>query len=164
MLKSPIPAEARLGADIFTYVGIIEQLARTRAVRGLKGSGLTFPQFVLLNHFRRRPTEETKTVTSIARAMQQPLPGITKTIQKMISSGLIKTSDAPGDGRSKLLILSPKGVKAHDKALESLSVTFRAAFTGWTEAEMIDLFKLLGKLKNWMDTEGRKVSVRANHS
>lgn len=156
MLKPPAANEARLGYDILTYVGIIEHLTRTRAEKALRGTGVTFPQFAFLNHFRRRPAEEPKTVTSIARAFQQPQPGVTKTLQKMLAQGLIKAVDAPDDGRSRLLALTPKGIKAHDKALAVLSDQFRAAFTDWTEPEMTALFQHLSKLKAWMDTEGRK--------
>jgi DNA-binding MarR family transcriptional regulator len=156
MLKPPGAIEARLGYDILTYVGIIEHLTRTRAEKALRGTGITFPQFVLLNHFRRRPPEEPKTVTSVARAMQQPQPGITKTLQKMITLGLIKSVSAPGDGRSKLLQLTPKGVKAHEKALAILGDHFRAAFAEWNEADLTSLFGHLSRLKAWMDTEGRK--------
>jgi DNA-binding MarR family transcriptional regulator len=156
MLKPPSTTEARLAYDILTYVGIIEHLTRTRATRALRGSGLSYQQFVLLNHFRRRPPEEPKTVTSIARAMQQPQPGITKTLQKMLAQGLIKAVDAPGDGRSRLLMLTPKGNKSHEKALASLSDHFRAAFADWTEGDMTAMFQHLSRLKAWMDTEGRK--------
>lgn len=156
MLKPPSATETRLAYDILTYVGIVEHLVRTRAEKGLRGTGVTFPQFAFLNHFRRRPAEEPKTVTSIARAFQQPQPGVTKTLQKMIAQGLIKAAEAPGDGRSKLLTLTPKGAKAHEKALAVLSDQFRAAFADWTEAQMAEFFQHLSKLKGWMDTEGRK--------
>lgn len=156
MFKPPGAAESRLGYDILTYIGIIEQLTRTRAEKALRGTGITFPQFVMLNHFRRRPTDEPKTVTSIARAMQQPQPGVTKTLQKMLTQGLIKASDAPGDGRSRLLSLAPKGFKAHDRALAILNDQFRGAFAEWSEPEMTELFRHLSRLKGWMDTEGRK--------
>ena len=156
MLKPPSANEIRLAYDILTYVGIIEQLTRTRAGKGLRGAGIAYPQFVMLNHFRRRPPDEPKTVTSISRAMQQPQPGVTKTLQKMLAQGLIKAIDSPDDARSRLLALTPKGLKAHDKALAILSDQFRAAFADWTESEMAAFFQHLAKLKGWMDTEGRK--------
>jgi DNA-binding MarR family transcriptional regulator len=156
MLKPPTATEARLAYDILTYVGIIEHLTRTRAEKALRGTGVTFPQFVMLNHFVRRPQDEPKTVTSIARAMQQPQPGVTKTLQKMLSLGLIKAASAPGDGRSRLLTLTAKGAKAHEKSLGVLAGQFRAAFADWREDEMSVLFQHLARLKTWMDTEGRK--------
>lgn len=156
MLKPNSAAETKLAYDILTYVGIIEQLTRKRAERGLKGSGITFSQFVMLNHFRRRPADEPKTVSGVARAMQQPQPGVTKTLQKMLAQGLIKATGAPDDARSRLLSLTPKGVKAHSRALEILTEQFRAAFADWTEADMAGLLQHLARLKGWMDTEGRK--------
>jgi DNA-binding MarR family transcriptional regulator len=156
MLKPPGASEARLAYDILTYVGIIEHLTRTRAAKALRGTGITFPQFAFLNHFRRRPQDEPKTVTSIARDFQQPQPGVTKTLQKMLALGLIKAVAAPDDARSKLLQLTPKGVKAHEKALAVLTDQFRAAFADWSEADLTQLFAHLHRLKSWMDTEGRK--------
>jgi DNA-binding MarR family transcriptional regulator len=69
---------------------------------------------------------------------------------------LIKAIDSPDDARSRLLALTPKGNKAHEKALAVLNDQFRAAFADWTEAELVSMFQHLSKLKSWMDTEGRK--------
>ena len=86
---------------IFNWIGIINQLSTTRISRALPPLKLPFPQFVLLIHFSHRP-EEAKTVTGVAAAMQQPQPGITKTIQKMLARKLLRAAPAPGDARSKL--------------------------------------------------------------
>ena len=155
-MQAPSPPDvARLGYDILTFVGIIEHLARTRASRGLKAAGVSFPQFVLLNHFVRRPAEEAKTVSSVARAMQQPQPGITKTIQKMIAQGLLRVIPATHDRRVKLLMLTPKGQRAHQKALEQLAPLFAPAFEEWAPQELTTLAQHLLRLKEWLDTKGR---------
>ena len=92
-------SQARLGWKIFNWIGILNQLATNRAERSLAELKLPMPQFVVLNHFSHRPNE-TKTVTAVAQAMQQPQPGITKTIQNLVTRKLLKADPAPGDGRS----------------------------------------------------------------
>ena len=70
----------------------------------LRPLGFQLPQFVMLNHFSHRP-DEAKTVTSVARALQQPQPGVTKTVQKLVAKGWLRGRSSEGDGRSKLLML-----------------------------------------------------------
>jgi len=149
----------RAGWRILTWIGIIDQLASARAADALRQIALPLPQFVILNHFSHRP-DEPRTVTGIARALQQPQPGVTKTIQKMLEGGLLAAATAPGDGRSKLLRLTPKGAKAHQRAIALLTPAFEAAFAGWEEGDFADLFRRLNPLKTWLDTEGRKPVAR----
>ena len=75
-----------LAFRIVNWIGIINQLSSTEANRVLKPLGLGLPQFILLNHFSHRP-EETRMVTEIARALQQPQTGIMKTVQKLVERG-----------------------------------------------------------------------------
>ena len=77
-------SQAQVGWRIFNWIGIIDQLATARAEHTLADLKLPFPQFVMLNHFSHRP-HEAKTVTAVASALQQPQPGVTKTIQKLIA-------------------------------------------------------------------------------
>ena len=147
-------AQALLGWRIFNWIGIINQLATTRASRTLGELKLPFPQFVLLNHFSHRP-QEAKTVTSVAQAMQQPQPGITKTIQKMIARKLLRSDPAPDDARSKLITITPKGLELHARAVQAFVPRFAEVFSGWDDREMEELSQKLDKLKVWLDTRGR---------
>jgi DNA-binding MarR family transcriptional regulator len=148
-------AQAALGWRIFNWIGIIDQLAQNRATRALDELKLPFPQFVMLNHFSHRP-QEAKTVTGVAAALQQPQPGVTKTIQKMVARKLLKADPAPGDGRSKLLTITPKGLETHARAINAFVPRFAEVFSGWDDAEMEVLAKQLDRLKVWMDTKGRE--------
>ena len=96
-MARPTESDIRLGAKILTWIGIINQLSATRITQALKPLRLPYPQFVLLIHFSHRPSEP-QTVTGVASAMQQPQPGITKTIQKMIVKKLLRTSPAISAG------------------------------------------------------------------
>ena len=149
-------SDIRLGVKILTWIGIIDQLSTTRVTRALKPLKLPYPQFGLLVHFSRRPPEEAQTVMRVAAAMQQPQPGVTKTVQKMVAKKLLRVAPSPGDARSKLLYLTPKGVETHGKALGALVPVFRELFEPWSETEMSDLIEQLDRLKVWLDTKGRE--------
>jgi DNA-binding MarR family transcriptional regulator len=155
MATRPTEAQVALGWRIFNWIGIINQLAEARATKALSELKLPFPQFVMLNHFSHRPNEP-KTVTSVASALQQPQPGVSKTIQKMVGRKLLKADPAPGDARSKLLTITPKGLETHARAVAAFVPKFAEVYSGWDDKEMEDLFRLLDRLKVWMDTKGRE--------
>lgn len=134
---------------------MINQLTTTRASRALAAIGLPFPQFVLLNHFGWRP-REAKTVSGVASAMQQPQPGVTKTIQKMLKGGILRAAPSKDDARVKLIYVTPKGLRMQKRALAALEPAFQGAFAGWQAEELEALFQHLDRLKVWLDTEGRK--------
>jgi DNA-binding MarR family transcriptional regulator len=153
-MARPTEAQALLGWRIFNWIGIIDQLATTRAKRSLDELKLPFPQFVMLNHFSHRPNEA-KTVTGVASALQQPQPGVTKTVQKLVARKFLKADPAPGDGRSKLLTITPKGLEMHARAIAAFVPRFAEVYSGWDDAEMENLARQLDRLKAWLDTKGR---------
>jgi DNA-binding MarR family transcriptional regulator len=155
MATRPTEAQALLGWRIFNWIGIIDQLAQTRATKALAELKLPMPQFVMLNHFSHRPNEA-KTVTAVANALQQPQPGVSKTIQKMVARKLLKADPAPDDARSKLIAITPKGLETHQRAVQAFVPKFAEVYGGWSDAEMEELFRLLDRLKVWMDTKGRE--------
>jgi DNA-binding MarR family transcriptional regulator len=144
--------ETSLAFRIVNWIGIIDQLASTEANRVLRPLGLQLPQFVLLNHFSHRP-EETKTVTSIARALQQPQPGVTKNVRKLVAKGWLRERSHGGDGRSKLLLFTAAGAAKHRAAVAALSPGLERAVAGWSDRERETLFALLDRLKVWFDRD-----------
>jgi DNA-binding MarR family transcriptional regulator len=135
---------------IINWIGIIDQLAGTQANRLLRPLDLALPQFVLLNHFSHRP-DEGRTVTAIVRALQQPQPGITKTVRKLLDKAWLREEANPGDGRSKVLFLTPAGLARHDAAVTVFTRALAPAFDGWSTAEQQSLFVQLDRLKTWLD-------------
>ena len=154
-MARPGESQVLLGSKILTWIGIINQLAQARSTRALAALKLPYPQFLLLNHFSHRP-EEAKTVTGVATAMQQPQPGITKTVQKLIARKYLRATAVPNDGRSKLLYLTPKGLETYGRAIAALVPVFRDLYEPWSEAEMNDLIAKLDRLKVGLDTKGRE--------
>lgn len=143
---SPPPIEFR----IVNWIGIIDQLASERGRKALAALDLPLPQFVVLNHFSHRP-EEPKTVGGVAAALQQPQPGVTKTVQKLVDRGLLTVEPSSLDGRSKILRLTAKGQALHARAVAAVMPEAARAFAGWTEAEKRTLFDRLDRLKRWFD-------------
>ena len=134
-----------------TWIGIIEQLQRTRAERLLKPLGLGFPEFSMLVHFSHgRPPE--KTVTGIAADMQQLQPAVTKTVAKLVAKGLLKAAPSATDGRSKLLTMTAKGRAGLARALAAMGPATMAAFADWSARELEQLFAGLDRLKVYFDT------------
>jgi len=149
-----VTAKAGSGPDIrfriITWIGIINQLVSTKANRLLKEHGLPFPQFVLLNHFSHRP-DEGKTVTDIARAMQQPQPGVTKTIAKLTRRGYLEARPSASDGRSKVVFMTPAGQAAHKGAVAILMPVVADTFADWPEGDLAELFAGLDAVKVYLD-------------
>lgn len=144
MTEPPLPFR------IVNWIGIVDQLASTEATRLLRPLDVPLPQFILLNHFSHRPEME-RTVTTVARALQQPQPGITKTVQKMVARGWLKEQASAEDGRSKVLRLTAPGQAKHRAALAALMPGLSQAFAGWPEEDKQRLFELLDRLKVWFD-------------
>jgi len=144
-----VPAQL-LDFRILNWIGIIDQLSSTKVRQHLEGTNVPPPQFALLNHFGHRPLEG-KTVTKIAWAMQQPQPGITKTITKMLVKGFLREEANPEDGRSKILFLTDEGVEAHELAKARLIDALDGVFETWSEDEKRDFYGYLDKLKVYFD-------------
>ena len=141
-----------LAFRIVNWIGILDQLTSTEANRLLKPLGLGLPQFVLLNHFSHRP-DEARTVTDIARALQQPQPGVTKTVQKLVDKGWLGEQANGRDGRSKLLVLTAAGKARHRAAITALMPSLSRAFADWSVRDQQTLFTLLDRLKLWFDRD-----------
>lgn len=144
-------SEADRRFKILNWIGIVDQLATTKANRLLDAIGLPMPQFIVLNHFSHRP-HEPRTVTGIAAAFQQPQPGMSKTIQKLVERGYLRAEADASDGRVKQLMLTPEGQAAHMAARECLAPDIAATFAGWDSSELETLLRLLDRLRVHLDT------------
>lgn len=148
------PSHAAATADIrfriLNWIGIVDQLASTRANALLAPCGLTLPQFSVLNHFTWRG-QDGLTVGQVAAAMQQQQPGVTKLLQKLEGAALLRSAPNPEDGRSRLFHLSEAGRAIHHDAVERLSAALVEPFEGWSEAELETCLALLDRLKGRLD-------------
>jgi DNA-binding MarR family transcriptional regulator len=149
---TPALSEADRRFRALNWIAIVDQLATTKANRMLDAIDLPMPQFTVLNHFAHRPREP-RTVGGIAAAFQQPQPGVTKTVQKLLDKGYLEAEPDSRDGRVKRLRLTPTGSAAHEAARQRLAPDIAAVFTGWREQELETLLGLLDRLKTYLDRE-----------
>ncbi len=144
------PQDAELGFRILNWIGIIEQLISHRASRRLAALALTVPQFALLNHFSHRP-EERRTVTQLARVMQQTQPAITKTVKALVAAGYLRVRTDKDDRRVKWLKLTARGQKVRARAIDLMGPDIAKMFGDWRAEEMDELMALLDRLKRYLD-------------
>lgn len=135
---------------VLNWIGIIAQLQETLGASLLAPLDLSMSEFVLLNHLCHRQ-DVPRTVMQIARARQQPQPGVSKQLARLEAKGLVASSPHPGDQRARLVRLTPKGVAAHGEARAILTEMARAPFADWTDADMARVFERLDGLKCWFD-------------
>jgi len=138
------------GFRILNWIGIIEQLTRNLATKRLEALPVSFPQFSVLNHFSHRP-DESKTVTSVAQAMQQTQPAITKTVQALTSLGYLTVTTDKEDKRIRWLKITQKGLDVRQAAIGVLGPDISSIFANWKESELHELFVMLDKLKIHLD-------------
>src|SRR5690606_41503030 len=124
---------------IINWISTISQLSDTTMRQYLDGTDVPPPQYFILNHFNHQPDAH-KTVSSVAWAMQQPQPGITKTIAKLLAKGFPRAEDNPADGRSKFLFVTAGGIEAHAEAREWLEAALSPTIEGrrdWANTDRV---------------------------
>ena len=141
---------AGLRFQVLNWIGIVAQLSSTLVNQRLAPMDLSYSQFVILNHMTFRG-EDGLTVTDIARAIQAPQPGVTKTVQKLLDKQLLKAVPNPEDGRSKILFLTASGKRVRAKAVKDLSEMAAPPFEGIPATRLRSMLTDLDQLKIWFD-------------
>ena len=131
-----------------TEIGIIEQLIRAKLERVLP-DGLKISQFTALNHLKRlqgkwRPAR-------LANAFQVTRAAMTNTLQRLESRGLIKIEIDPGDGRGKLVSLSPAGRDMHDKCINAIGSLFAELGKGFGSQKFKVALPFLEEIRSYLD-------------
>ena len=141
---------AALRFQVLNWIGIVAQLSSTLVNQRLAPMDLSYSQFVILNHMTFRG-QDGLTITDIARAIQAPQPGVTKTVQKLLDKKLMKAVPNPEDGRSKILFLTSAGKRLRAKAVKDLSEMAAPPFEGISASRLRAMLADLDKLKIWFD-------------
>ncbi len=102
--------------EFFNEIGIINQLSSTRFERVLP-DGLTLSQFSVLNNFAR--LGGTRTPAQLANAFQVTKGAMTNTLKKLAARGCIELQPDPADGRSKIVAVTPAGLKLRETAIKA---------------------------------------------
>lgn len=150
MSKDPITDPEEKIRQILTWIGVSQQLLVTRINRLLKGTGLPFAQFVMLNHFGAFEGERW-TATRLAEAFETGQPGVSKTLHRLVGKGYLRIEPDPVDGRVKFHLLTVKGKVMYEEALRRLSPDVGLIFAEWNAEDLDALHARLFQLKTWLD-------------
>lgn len=140
-------ADADLFA-VFNEIGIINQLATTQLERQLP-DGLKVSHFAVLNHFAR--LGGSRTPVELARAFQVTKGAMTNTLAKLEARGLVSIKANPGDARSKLVTITPKGARAREEAIKAVTPLFADLAKEIPPAKLQALMPVLQELRVILD-------------
>lgn len=132
----------------FNEVGIINQLASTRAERAMPHD-LTMSQFSVLNHFMRGLPP--KSPLELANAFQVTKGAMTNTLKQLQKKDFVKIVPHETDGRSKIVAISDAGRNAHRDAQMQLLELFSDFSSHFAPEEVKALVPGLEKIRIWLD-------------
>ncbi len=147
-------AKERKARQILIWLDVAEKHLATRVNRRLKGVGLPFAQFVILDHLASLPAE-TWTVSRLASLLDTGQPGISKIMGRLVAKGLVGFEADRVDRRVKHHSLTAAGRAAHGDASRRLAPQAEDIFTGWQEEHLDALQALLYKLKTSLRDQPR---------
>jgi len=110
-----------LAITLFSEIGVIDQLARTRLSRALP-EGMALSQFAVLNHFAHIGGE--RTPAQLARMQHVTKGAMTNTVSRLSEAGYIHIRPDWDDARKKWVSISPAGQAARDRAVHSIAPVF----------------------------------------
>ena len=142
------PFDDLLAFRILNEIGIIDQLAQTRAAR-LLAPALNMSQFALLNHFARLGGEHS--LVRLAGIMQVTKAAMTNTVTRLRDKGLLDVGPDPSDGRGKLVRLTPAGRQARERAVRLLARELARLDAAVSSDELATALPVLQRLRVWFD-------------
>lgn len=107
-----------LAVALFSELFTADQMMRNRLSRMLP-KGMELSHFSVLNHLARFKQE--RTPAQLARAFHVTRGAMTNTLGKLEIAGYVHIRPDWDDARSKLVTISPAGVRARDTALEAIT-------------------------------------------
>ena len=113
----PPEPEDHPDVQVFDEIRYIEHLVRTTIARKLP-VGLTYAQFEVMNLLVRRG--DGITPLTIARALQTTKSGLTNTLQRLCSQGLVLVETCEADGRRRRIWLTAEGRQSYARALVAI--------------------------------------------
>lgn len=141
-------AQDRPDIQVFTEIGIIDQLANTQLERALP-RGLSSAQFAVLNHFARRGGAESP--AQLASAFQVTKGAMTNTLQRLETQGFILVAADPADGRRKQVSITRAGSEAHEAGLVAMRPFLERLRSAFSDADFQQALPFLRALRAWLD-------------
>jgi DNA-binding MarR family transcriptional regulator len=80
--------------------------------------------------------------TRIARAIVQTSGGLTATLRRLEAQGLVERSADASDGRGRLVVLTDRGARFHDRVFEDLLARYEGVLSG------VDVDGVLGAVRS----------------
>lgn len=107
-----------LAVALFSELFTSDQMLRNRLSRMLP-KGMELSHFSVLNHLARFKQE--RTPAQLARSFHVTRGAMTNTLSKLEIAGYVHIRPDWDDARSKLVTISPAGVRARDTALAAIT-------------------------------------------
>jgi DNA-binding MarR family transcriptional regulator len=132
----------------FTEIGIIEQLISTK-LEALLPDGLKISQFVVLNHLVRLQGKWSP--ARLADSFQVSRAAMTNTLSRLESRGLIRIETNPGDGRGKLVTLSPAGHEMRENCVGNIGPFLADIEQAFGDQEVLQALPFLEAIRHYLD-------------
>ena len=135
--------------QLFTEIGIIDQLARNRLERSLP-DGLKMSQFTVLHHLERLGGEWSP--ARLARAFQLTRGAMTNNLQKLEARGLVHIAADLKDGRAKIVTITQAGRHMRTRCLQQIEPFIAELSDEFSAADAATALPVLQKLRAYLDT------------
>ena len=132
--------EAASGMAVFTAILRSQQMLSNEIAAVMRQHGLTFPRYEVLSWLAIDP-ESSLTLSWISKTLRIPPATVTNLIDRLETDGLVRRVQHPLDARTTLAVITPRGRRVADTAIEDLNtiVYERIGLTGAQREQLIDL-------------------------
>lgn len=141
--------------ELFKGCGDVHS-ALTKRAEAMLPSGLTMPQFNILDDLRKNILlENAQFFTPIELAKSQNITkgAVTNLLIQLNKKKMIILEKHPNDGRSKLVFLSDEGAKAHRHSMVALSELTSEILQQFSTDELSVALPILSKFTLWLDAK-----------
>lgn len=136
--------------QLFTEIGILEQLSRNRLEENLP-YGLKTSQFNVLNHLVR--LGGVWSPSRLAKAFQVTKGAMTNTLQRLEKKDFIEIIADPKDARGKCVTITKAGMDARTKSVQNVGPLLSNLLLKIPENEISAILPTLAKIRIYMDEE-----------
>ncbi len=115
--------------------------------------GIGMSQFKLLIMLQKSPNTQQR---KLAETLGQTEASISRQVKLMCEKGLLNIRVNPKSRREHIMVLTPKGVKMTDAAIEVLEQYHAPVLEPFTEKQQQQLIEMLGKVHDYSCADGRQ--------
>lgn len=128
--------------------------ALTRRAESVLPDDLTMPQFSVLDCLRKNhvaKNEALLTPIMIAQSQNITKGAVTNLLNQLVRKDLVELNKHPKDGRSKFIVLSEAGARAHRHSMVALSQMTSEILQQFSVDELEAALPVLSKFSKWLD-------------